>query len=161
VNPAHSSPPPPALAITRKVVVVYDDPPAGERAARKLARIKTASAPDTELVPTTWSFASLAALPAQTLALNEVDAAGLLILSINQLDQMPPTINRWLRTCLGRRRQPPIQVLALLDDDIAWSLALADAIAATPPATAGASRSGKIHPFPFTPLSQSPAQACA
>jgi hypothetical protein len=146
-----------------KVVIVYDDAAAGTRAIRELGRQKAAH-PAVNFCPTPWSFDYLAEIPFRQRALHELDSADLLVISISHLEETPAAIIHWLRTCLHRPRVQSIPVLALFDDDFAWTLMLEGHLAAADapaimPITAASGR--KQAPFPFSRLSPQSLRACA
>ena len=154
---------PAAIPAPRKVVIVYDDLAADHRAARELARLKAESPPGTELTPLPWSFAYLVESPFRLRALDEVDGAALLIISISQLDDVPAVVSHWLRACLSHKRFRSVPVIALFDEGLSWSLSLADAIAARDPQLSSLAESPdqKIHSFPLSVQPSTFAQACA
>ena len=140
-----------------RVVIVYDDFAAGARAVRLLTRMKNEAGAEAALSPVPWSFDYLAELPWRSLALRDIDAADLLILSISQFEEIPHAINCWITTCLHRSRVQSIPVLAMFDDDDVWPLLLetTTAVAPGPPepvsltSSHSASRPPKFSSFSF------------
>jgi hypothetical protein len=116
-----------------KIVVVYDDVPAGQRAERLLVSLRRILGAEAAMLPLAWSLEQLISLSGRCRATTDATNADLIVLSTTKPAEMPEAINRWLDTCLIRKRGQESAVINLFGAEEMWPVSLGRPSASSSP----------------------------
>jgi hypothetical protein len=103
-----------AVKTVFQVVAAYDDAPARDRALNLFHRIEQQLGGDYEFESSWWRLDHLRETPLLEQAADDAIRANMIILSLRETPELPPTSKAWIRSWLSRRGSQKAALVALV-----------------------------------------------
>ena len=109
-----------------KVLIVYNDAAAGRRAMGVLLKLAAHSVERVSIAPTLYRFDLLDDPNWRESAATDAAESDMIILSTSAADELPESINEWVKASLARRNGASTAVLTLFGPQEAWTIWIQD-----------------------------------
>lgn len=109
-----------------KVIIIYNDAAAGHRAMGVLRKLAANSTEHIKVAPVLYRFELLDDPHWREAAASDAAESDMIILSTSAADELPESINEWVKVFLARRSGASTAMLTLYGSQDAWTVWIQD-----------------------------------